>query len=165
MARVDCRNTGFLQCLAAALIFSASGCTPPTAGLIKRIPDAQSAHVRWLPFIIDGQTDRGKIRAEFGEPTVQFLDSSLAGYRLILAVRGDSIQATELGSSLFEPYNPGLVRRVERLDQDGYLRVVHSPPDDQTGVDLVGRTAEYHLVLKFDSTGTLRRHILLRILP
>jgi hypothetical protein len=96
---------------------------------------------------------------------VQFLDSSLAGYRLILSVRGDSIQATEVGSSLFEPYNSGLMRRAERLDKDGYLRVERSPSDDQAGVDLVGRIAEYHLILKFDSAGTLRRHTLRRILP
>lgn len=136
-------------------------------------------HQRWLSFLHDGTTTTKEVVDSLGEPTVQFESGSIFGYRLILAAedQDSTIESYRAQFGLNYPwarnnptgaFNEGIGdhnRRREQSAQTGKLWVWKNNKSEQTFFQLIGREAEYSLVLKFDEYGILRNHTLVRVKP
>lgn len=108
----------------------------------------------WLATIQDGVTTRAGVATDLGQPTVWFEGGRIFAYRLIVEGTRASYPASEERHGTFFISGANLLAWVARKES-------HDVPL----VWELSRDAEYALVLVFDDAGTLRRHVLKRILP
>jgi len=127
---------------------------------------------RWLPFIVDGKTERKEIIQRLGEPTSGFQSGKILGYRLILFEEGRDISEKEYRSILINleaaylsRYYGWVDNRRKSLAEKGILFTVREQNKEEKLLEILSREAEYSLVLVFDDQGTLARHSLRRIMP
>ena len=127
---------------------------------------------RWLPFIVDGKTERNEIIQRLGEPSSGFQDNKILGYRLILVEEGRDVSETEYRniivnreSAYLGGYYGWVDNRRKLLSEKGTLFTVREPNREEKLLEILSREAEYSLVLVFDDQGTLARHSLRRIMP
>jgi hypothetical protein len=127
---------------------------------------------RWLPFVVDGKTERKKIIRRLGEPSSGFQDNKILGYRLILVEEGRDISEKEyrsilinLGAAYLQGYYGWVDNRRKLLSEKGTLFTVREQNKEEKLLEILSREAEYSLVLVFDNRGTLARHRLRRIMP
>ena len=127
---------------------------------------------RWLPFIVDGKTERNEIIQRLGEPSSGFQDNKILGYRLILVEEGRDVSETEYRniivnreSAYLGGYYGWVDNRRKVLSEKGSLFTVREQNREEKLLEILSREAEYSLVLVFDNRGTLARHRLRRIMP
>ena len=127
---------------------------------------------RWLPFIVDGKTERNEIIQRLGEPTSGFESGKILGYRMILVEEGRDISEKEyrsilinLESAYLNRYYGWVENRRKLLSEKGSLFTVREQNKKEKLLEILSREAEYSLVLVFDDQGTLARHRLRRIMP
>jgi hypothetical protein len=127
---------------------------------------------RWLPFIVDGKTERKEIIQRLGEPSSGFQDNKILGYRLILIEGGQDLSEKEyrgilinLDAAYIGGYYGWVDNRRKVLSEKGTLFTVREQNREEKLLEILSREAEYSLVLVFDEQGTLARHSLRRIMP
>lgn len=127
---------------------------------------------RWLPFIVDGKTERKEIIQRLGEPSSGFQDNKILGYRLILIEGGQDLSEKEyrgilinLDAAYIGGYYGWVDNRRKVLSEKGTLFTVREQNREEKLLEILSREAEYSLVLVFDNRGTLARHRLRRIMP
>jgi hypothetical protein len=148
----------------------ATACAPET--LNESFVSEAYARERWLPFVVDGKTERDEIIRTIGEPTSSFQNGSILGYRMILVEGGKDVSEKEyrdlilnrdsayLGSAYGWVNNRRLV-----LSEKGTLFTVREQNKEDKLLEILSREAEYSLVLVFDYQGILVRHSFRRIMP
>ena len=127
---------------------------------------------RWLPFVVDGKTERKEIIQRLGEPTSSFQSGTIFGYRLILVEDGRDISEEEyriilvnLETAYLNRYFGWVDERRKLLSEKGTLLIVREQNKEEKLLEILSREAEYSLVLVFDYQGTLEKHNLRRIMP
>ncbi len=150
------------------------------AGLDERYVAEEFVARRWLSAIQDGAATRDEVIRLLGPPTQTFQGDEIFVYRLILAEPEVSVEQYRLSAGIDFPYTPAvrkdpsaqygeriaaLNERRKRLAEQG-TPIVLGPGDDHARhLQILGREAEYSLVLVFDQRGVLRTHRLLRVRP
>lgn len=128
---------------------------------------------RWLSFIRDDSVSRDEVIQLLGRPTEVFEEGGILVYRLILAEK--EIKGKRPYLFLWRSANPVLAFnsmipthnkiRNKLASQDDALGAVGRRYDWKLYLQILGRQAEYNLVLVFDERATLRRYRLLRVKP
>jgi len=127
---------------------------------------------RWLPFVVDGKTERKEIIQRLGEPTSGFQSGKILGYRLILVEEGRDVSEKEYrdiivnrDSAYVAGYYGWVNNRRKLLSEKGILFTVREQNKEEKLLEILSREVEYSLVLVFDDRDTLARHSLRRIMP
>lgn len=148
-----------------------SGSMYPT-GLHERYVAEEFVARRWLSAVQDGSSTRDEIIRVLGSPTQTFQGGGIYAYRLILAEPEVSAEQYRQSAGVamdpfraYEEWRGALNERRKRLAEQGTPIVVSPGNDHARHFQILGREAEYNLVLVFDERGTLRTHRLLRVRP
>ena len=168
------RKASVRSCCRILLIFlslvSLMACAQ--ANLDETFVSAPYVRERWLPFVVDGKTERNEIIQRLGEPTSSFQSGTILGYRLILVEEGRDISEEEyriilvnLETAYLNRYFGWVDERRKLLSEKGTLLIVREQNKEEKLLEMLSREAEYSLVLVFDDQGTLARHSLRRIMP
>jgi len=127
---------------------------------------------RWLSSMEDGKTKRDEIIRRLGEPTSNFQNGTILGYRFLLVQEGREISETEYRNNIVNrdsAYIGGYYAWVNNerkfLSEKGTLFTLREENKDDRILEILSREAEYSLVLVFDDQGTLEKHNLRRIMP
>ena len=149
---------------------SVFGCAQ--AELDQTFVSAPYVRERWLPFVVDGKTERKEIIQRLGEPTSSFQSGTILGYRLILVEEGRDISEEEyriilvnLETAYLNRYFGWVDERRKLLSEKGTLLIVKEQNKEEKLLEILSREAEYSLVLVFDDQDILTTNSLRRIMP
>jgi hypothetical protein len=127
---------------------------------------------RWLPFVVDGKTERKATIRILGEPTSSFQGGTILGYRLILVEEGKDVSEKEYqnfilnrDSAYIGGYYAWVNNRRKLLSEKGTLFTARERNKEDKLLEILSREAEYSLVRVFDAQWTLAKHNLRRIMP
>jgi len=127
---------------------------------------------RWLPYLVDGKTERNEIIQRLGEPSSKFQSGTILGYRLILVEEGRDISEEEyriilvnLETAYLNRYFGWVDERRKLLSEKGTLLIVKEQNKEEKLLEILSREAEYSLVLVFDDQDILTTNSLRRIMP
>jgi len=162
----------FLRCILLPFIMLALVMACAHGNLDETFVSEPYVRERWLPFIVDGKTERKEIIQRLGESSSGFQDNKILGYRLILIEGGQDLSEKEyrsilinLGAAYLQSYYGWVDNRRKVLSEKGSLFTVREQNREEKLLEILSREAEYSLVLVFDNWGTLARHRLRRIMP
>jgi len=162
----------FLRCILLPFIMLALVMACAHGNLDETFVSEPYVRERWLPFIVDGKTERKEIIQRLGESSSGFQDNKILGYRLILIEGGQDLSEKEYRSILINldaayigGYYGWVDNRRKVLSEKGSLFTVREQNREEKLLEILSREAEYSLVLVFDNWGTLARHRLRRIMP
>jgi len=162
----------FLRCILLPFIMLALVMACAHGNLDETFVSEPYVRERWLPFIVDGKTERKEIIQRLGEPSSGFQDNKILGYRLILIEGGQDLSEKEyrgilinLDAAYIGGYYGWVDNRRKVLSEKGTLFTVREQNREEKLLEILSREAEYSLVLVFDNRGTLARHRLRRIMP
>ncbi len=131
----------------------------------------------WLQFVQDGIVSKEEVIRSLGQPTDIFLDGRILIFRLILAEEEFMAKQYKYYMGLDYPWaskNPvgafyarisAHNKRRQHLTLKDTLIVISRNYDENRFWQILGREAEYSLVLVFDDKGILETHRLLRVKP
>jgi hypothetical protein len=158
--------------LALGLLTGTLGCAYTLSDLDERYVAVSFVKERWLNYIQDGNITKKEVVTLLGPSTEIFEQGQILVFRLILGERNIDTRkppynflrvpsAVEAYNSQISAYNK---MRKELASQEALL-VVGREYGEKEYSEILGRQAEYSLVMVFDESGTLRRHRLLRVRP
>jgi hypothetical protein len=103
-------------------------------------------HERWLPFVVDGKTERKEIIRRLGEPSSWLQDNKILGYRLILVEEGRDISEKEYRSILInleaahlQGYYGWVDNRRKLLSEKGTLFTVREQNKEEKLLEILSR--------------------------
>ena len=162
----------FLRCILLPFIMLALVMACAHGNLDETFVSEPYVRTRWLPFVVDGKTERKEIIQRLGEPSSGFQSGEILSYRLILVEEGRDISEKEyrgilinLETAYLNGYYGWVDNRRKLLSEKGTLFTVREQNKEEKLLEILSREAEYSLVLVFDDQGTLARHSLRRIMP
>ncbi len=166
--------------MAAAIGVVLAGCATPPVLDDTYVREAY-VRQRCLPGVEVDKTTRAEILTRLGLPTASLSDGRVLAYRLLLAdsavapmTVGEYQDRMGLGSAQPpfwrspDPYPGGALQhnyRRQQLSKSCTLVTVTPSVAEERAIDLVGREAEYALVLSFDDSGLLRNLSFRRVWP
>jgi|GEM_PF-3338824 len=126
---------------------------------------------RWLEFIQDGATTREQVIQALGRPTEVYVNRRIFLFRLLLVEQDFSahnyknrMSRMSAGYNFLDP--AAVNKRRQHLSLQGSPFLVSGRAGDEKNYwKILGREAEYSLVLVFDENGTLKTHNLVRVMP
>jgi hypothetical protein len=150
------------------LLLGMLGCAHTLADLDETYVTESFVSRRWLSFVQDGVVSKDEVIRQLGQPTAIFEGGRILGYRLLLVEK-------ELPEKKHKGYmrpDPRYFRFVEvsnqrrkQLAELDQLLVMRPEYEPSLYWQIVGREAEYSLVLVFNENGILQSHRLQRVKP
>jgi len=157
-----------------ALLIVGLGCTHTLEDLDETYVAESFVLDRWLRFLRDDCGSGDDVIQLLGPPTEVFEEGRIHVYRLILTGEEINHKSPYLflwksGYDAVVVFNDSIPVhnkiRKKLSSQEDALHVVGRIYDRKVYLQVLGREAEYSLVLLFDEKGTLRSHRLLRVRP
>jgi len=150
------------------LLLGMIGCAHTLADLDETYVTESFVSHRWLSFVQDGVVSKDEVIRQLGQPTAIFEGGRIFCYRLLL-VEKELPEKKHNGHMRPDPHYLRFVevsnQRRKRLAELDQLLVMGPKYEPSFYWQIVGREAEYSLVLVFNKNGILERHRLQRVKP